>query len=81
MRKSRKSYGNVSVTLDCRAFSHYDAKIQDWTVDPGEFNVIVGNSSAKAELTRKKSAAVASRWRGRAFLPAPFVFTVYSCSY
>ena len=44
---------NVTVTLDRRAFSYYDAKIHDWAADSGEFNVIVGSSSAKAELTSK----------------------------
>jgi len=44
---------NVSVTLDRRAFSYYDVKIHDWTADAGEFNVIVGSSSVKAELTGK----------------------------
>lgn len=44
---------SVSVTLDRRAFSYYDDKRHDWTADGGEFNVIVGSSSAKAELTGK----------------------------
>jgi len=44
---------NVTVTLDRRAFSYYDAKIHDWAADSGEFNLIVGSSSAKAELTSK----------------------------
>jgi beta-glucosidase len=44
---------SVTVTLDRRAFSYYDAKIHDWTADAGEFNVIVGSSSAKTELTGK----------------------------
>jgi len=44
---------SVTVTLDRRAFSYYDVKAHDWTADPGEFNIVVGSSSAKAELTGK----------------------------
>jgi len=43
----------VTVTLDRRAFSYYDVKIHDWTVEPGDFDVLVGGSSAKIELTGK----------------------------
>src|ERR1700679_3222546 len=43
----------VSVTLDRRAFAYYNVQNHDWTVDPGEFNVYVGSSSARAELTGK----------------------------
>ena len=43
----------VSVTLDRRAFSYYDVKKHDWTVAPGDFDVLVGSSSAKIELTGK----------------------------
>jgi beta-glucosidase len=43
----------VTVTLDRRAFSYYDVKKHDWTVQPGDFDVLVGGSSAKIELTGK----------------------------
>ena len=43
----------VSVTLDRRAFAYYNVKNHDWTVDAGEFNVYVGSSSARIELTAK----------------------------
>ncbi len=43
----------VSITLDRRAFSYYDVKKQDWTVAPGDFEILVGGSSAKIELTGK----------------------------
>ena len=43
----------VSLTLDRRAFAYYSVKNHDWTVDAGEFNVYVGSSSARIELTDK----------------------------
>ena len=43
----------VTVTLDRRAFSYYDVKSHDWTVDPGEFQILVGQSSAHIDLTGK----------------------------
>lgn len=43
----------VAVTLDRRAFSYYDVKKHDWTVEPGDFDVLVGGSPAKIELTGK----------------------------
>jgi beta-glucosidase len=43
----------VSVTLDRRAFAYYDLKNHDWTVNPGDFNVYVGSSAARIELTDK----------------------------
>jgi beta-glucosidase len=43
----------VTVTLDRRAFSYYDVGKHAWTVAPGDFDVLVGGSSAKIELTGK----------------------------
>ncbi len=43
----------VAVTLDRWAFSYYDVKKHDWTVEPGDFDVLVGSSSAKIELSGK----------------------------
>jgi beta-glucosidase len=43
----------VTVTLDARAFSYYDDKNHHWTAEPGEFDVLVGRSSAQIELTGK----------------------------
>ena len=43
----------VSVTLDRRAFAYYDVKKHDWTVEPGDFEILVGSSSAKIELNGK----------------------------
>jgi len=44
---------SVSVTLDRRAFAYYDVKKHDWTVEPGDFDLYVGRSSAQIELTGK----------------------------
>jgi beta-glucosidase len=41
----------VSVVLDRRAFSYYDVKRHGWTADAGDFQVLVGRSSAQIELT------------------------------
>lgn len=35
---------HVSVSLDARAFAYYDVKAKRWTIDPGKFNVEVGDS-------------------------------------
>jgi beta-glucosidase len=43
----------VTVSLDRRAFSYYDVKKHDWAVDPGDFDLLVGPSSAQIELTGK----------------------------
>jgi beta-glucosidase len=43
----------VSVSLDRRAFAYYDVKKHDWAVEPGDFDVYVGRSSAQIELTGK----------------------------
>jgi beta-glucosidase len=43
----------VNLTLDRRAFSYYDVKSKNWVVDPGEFDISVGRSSAEIELTGK----------------------------
>ncbi len=43
----------VSLTLDRRAFAYYNIKSHDWTVDAADFNVYVGSSSARIELTDK----------------------------
>jgi beta-glucosidase len=40
----------VSMTLDQRAFSYYDAGKGAWKAEPGEFAILVGSSSARMEL-------------------------------
>ena len=44
---------HVSVQLDRRAFSYYDAKSHQWKAEPGDFEVLVGRSAGQAELTGK----------------------------
>lgn len=41
----------VSIQLDRRAFSYYDAPAHRWTADPGDFTISVGRSDAQIELT------------------------------
>ena len=43
----------VTVTLDRRAFSYYDAAAKQWRADPGDFDVLVGRSSEQIELRGK----------------------------
>jgi beta-glucosidase len=43
----------MTVKLDRRAFSYYDVAKHDWTVAPGEFDLLVGRSAADIELTGK----------------------------
>ncbi len=42
----------VSVTLDKRAFAYYNVNINDWHVETGEFDIIVGASSRDVRLTK-----------------------------
>jgi beta-glucosidase len=39
----------VAVTLDERALSYYDAEAKQWRIEPGDFDVLVGRSSAQIE--------------------------------
>ena len=43
----------VSVPLNRRSFSYYDVKKHAWSIEPGDFDVFVGSSSANIELTGK----------------------------
>jgi beta-glucosidase len=40
----------VTVKLDGRSFAYYDAEGRRWRADPGDFDVLVGRSSAQIEL-------------------------------
>jgi beta-glucosidase len=40
----------VTVTLDGRAFAYYDVTEKKWQVAPGEFGILMGDSSATADL-------------------------------
>ncbi len=46
---------HVSLSLDARAFSYWDENAHKWTIDPGKFTILVGDSSEntplKADLT------------------------------
>jgi beta-glucosidase len=48
---------HISVALDHRAFAYYDVSKNDWTVDPGDFGILVGPSSATIALTGKVNLA------------------------
>jgi beta-glucosidase len=43
----------VSVKLDRRSFSFFDVKKNEWSVEPGDFSILIGSSSAKIELQGK----------------------------
>lgn len=44
---------HISVTLDQRALSYYDVTAKEWRADPGDFDILVGRSSAQIELRGK----------------------------
>ena len=44
---------SVTIALEPRAFTYYDVKDKLWRADPGEFEVLVGRSSAAIELKGK----------------------------
>jgi beta-glucosidase len=44
---------NVRFELGWRDFAYYDARLHDWAVDSGQFNVFVGGSSQGALLSEK----------------------------
>ncbi len=41
---------HVTVPLDGRSFAYYDTEAKGWHIAPGEFTVLVGQSSADPEL-------------------------------
>jgi beta-glucosidase len=43
----------VTVALDARSFSYYDADAKGWRTDPGDFDILVGRSSEQIELRGK----------------------------
>jgi beta-glucosidase len=44
---------HVAVKLDRRAFSYYDVNLKQWHIDPGEFDILVGQSAEQIELHGK----------------------------
>jgi beta-glucosidase len=51
----------ASVVLDGRAFSYYDVNAKQWRAEPGDFEILVGRSSAQLELSGKINLAMALR--------------------
>jgi beta-glucosidase len=45
----------LTVLLDRRAFSYYDVAKHDWTAAPGDFSILVGDSSVDIKLQGKYS--------------------------
>jgi beta-glucosidase len=43
----------VSVELDPRSFAYFDVPGKQWKADAGDYEVLVGHSSAEIELRRK----------------------------
>ncbi len=43
----------VSITLDSRAFAYYNVLINDWHVESGDFDIMVGASSRDIKLTQR----------------------------
>lgn len=43
----------VSITLDSRAFAYYNVLINDWHVESGKFDILVGASSRDIKLSRR----------------------------
>jgi beta-glucosidase len=41
---------HVTLSLDARAFSYWDASAHKWTIDPGKFTIHVGDSSENTPL-------------------------------
>jgi len=74
---------HVSVTLDPRAFSVWDNDAKQWVVVPGEYSVLVGDSSrdlplkVQLQVTGAQSSAK-TPLRVQGFLPTPTVTLVSS---
>jgi beta-glucosidase len=50
----------VTVPLDARSFSYYDAGARQWRADAGDYGVLVGRSSDQIELRGKLTLAAAA---------------------
>ena len=57
----------VTFTLDKRAFAFYSVKLQDWYVETGAFDLMVGASSADIRLTKEVNV--------ESTVKIPFVYT------
>jgi beta-glucosidase len=49
----------VTVPLDSRALSYYDANVKQWRADAGDFEVLVGRSASQIELRGKLTLTTA----------------------
>jgi beta-glucosidase len=49
----------VTVTLDARSLSYYDADARGWRAEPGDYDVLVGRSSQQIELRGRLTHASA----------------------
>jgi beta-glucosidase len=49
----------VSVILNGRSLSYYDVNAKRWRAEPGDFNILVGRSSAQIELRGKLTVTAA----------------------
>jgi len=56
--------GKATVTLDRRAFSFYDVASKQWKVEPGDFDIYVGSSSAQINLQGRVTLQTGERARG-----------------
>ncbi|GHV04193.1 glycosyl hydrolase [Spirochaetia bacterium] len=41
----------VTITLDTRSFAYYNAPVADWAVEAGEYQILIGTSSADIRLS------------------------------
>ena len=53
----------VTIHLDTRALSYYDVNAKEWRAEAGDYDVLVGHSSAQIELRGRLtlSTAVSAR--------------------
>jgi len=49
----------VTVPLDSRALTYYDANRKQWRADAGDFEVLIGRSAEQIELQGKLTLATA----------------------
>ena len=57
----------VTFTLDKRAFAYYSVKVQDWHVETGAFDIMIGRSSRDIVLTKEVTV--------ESTVKIPFVYT------
>ena len=50
MTLAPRETNHVTISLDRRAFSYWDESKHNWTIDPGKFTILVGDSSENTPL-------------------------------